>query len=398
MLLLAGLSVDAANPKVIFPPGAKPVGPMRNLLDGLEEAGMGFENVVATNVYLDDVRDFQHMNRIYKLFFDEKAPVRTTVQQHAAGVREANAKEQWPTLEQISLIAVEGPAKFELKANSPKFWDLFDPEAKLETIGTGFGFTEGPVWDKRGFLYLSDEVTNKIFKLFPDHRHEDVVSLGDPDGNTYDSKHRLIDCASVLRAIIAVEPDGKYNVLADRYQGKKFNSPNDVVLGPNDAIYFTDPTLDLPKGEKQELPFQGVFRLGSNGKVTLLIKDLAQPNGLAFSPDGRRLYVDDSERKDIHVYDVERGGGVSNGRLFAKMDGPGVPDGMRMDMGGNVYVTGPHGVWVWDAEGNHLGTIVLPESTANLTWGDPGYHTLYFTSSTSVFKLATRATGFVPYE
>lgn len=371
---------------------------MRNLLDGLEEAGLSFENVAATNVYLDHVRDFPHMNRIYKLYFDTTAPARTTVQQHATAERKANEKEQWPTLEQISLVAVTGAAKFELKANSPKFWDLIAPESKLETVGTGFGFTEGPVWDEQGFLYVSDEETNKIVKLFPDHRREDVVSLGDPDGNTYDKSHRLIDCASVLRAIIAIAADGKYKVLANRYRGKKFNSPNDVVLGPDGALYFTDPTLDLPKGEKQELSFQGVFRLGTDGKVTPLIKDLAQPNGLAFSPDGRKLYVDDSERKDIHVYDVERGGGVSNGRLFAKMDGPGVPDGMRMDMRGNIYVSGPHGVWVFDAEGNHLGTIVLPESTANLTWGGDGYHTLYFTSSTSVFRLSTKASGFVPYE
>jgi gluconolactonase len=208
----------------------------------------------------------------------------------------------------------------------------------------------------------------------------------------------LIDCASVLRAIIAVGPDGKHTVLADRYRGKKFNSPNDVVMGPDEALYFTDPTLDLPKGEKQELPFQGVFRLGKDGKARLLIKDLAQPNGLAFSPDGSKLYVDDSERKDIHVYDIGRGGAVSNGRLFAKMEGPGVPDGMRVDMTGNLCVTGPYGVWVWDSTGSHLGTIVLPESTANLTWGDAGYRTLYFTSSTSVFKLPVRVTGFVPYK
>jgi gluconolactonase len=371
---------------------------MRNLLDGLEEAGMGFENVVAANVYLDDIPDFPRMNRIYKLSFGAVPPARTTIQQHASVVRKADEHEQWPTLEQISFVAVKGPTKFALKANSPRLWDLVSPETKLETVGSGYGFTEGPVWDERGFLYVSDETTNKIFRLYPDGHAQDVVSLGDPDGNTYDKRHRLIDCASVLRAIIAVEPDGKYTVLADRYQGKKFNSPNDVVLGPDGALYFTDPTLDLVKGEKQELPFQGVFRLGTNGDVTLLIKDLAQPNGLAFSPDGSKLYVDDSERKDIHVYDVGSDGTVSNPRLFAKMEGPGDPDGMRVDTAGNLYVTGPYGVWIFDPAGNHLGTINLPEQTANLTWGDADYGTLYFTSSTSVFKLRTRATGFVPYK
>ena len=224
-----------------------------------------------------------------------------------------------------------------------------------------------------------------------------VVSLGDPDGNTYDKKHRLIDCASVLRAIIAVEPNGHYTVLADHYQGKKFNSPNDVVLGPDGALYFTDPTLDLVKGEKQELPYQGVFRLGTDGSVRLLIQDLTQPNGLAFAPDGKKLYVDDSERKDIHVYDVGRDGSVSNARLFGKLDGPGDPDGMRVDVNGNLYVTGESGIWVWDAQGHHLGTIVLPEQTANLTWGDADLKTLYITSSTSVLKLRTKVPGFVPY-
>jgi gluconolactonase len=371
---------------------------MRNLLDGLEEADLGFENVVAANVYLDDMADFPKMNRIYKLFYGDNPPARTTVQQRAAVAHKREGRDEWPALEQISIVAVVGPRKYELRANSSKFWDLIAPETKLETVAKGFGFTEGPVWDDRGFLYISDEVTNKIIKLFPDGHHEDVVSLGDPDGSTYDREHRLIDCASVLRAIIAVEPDGKYKVLAERYQGKKFNSPNDVVLGPGDALYFTDPTLDLVKGEKQELPFQGVFRLGKDGKVRLLIKDLAQPNGLAFSPDGRKLYVDDSERKDIHVYDVTPDGGVRNGRLFGKMDGPGDPDGMRVDMDGNLYVTGQSGIWVWDASGKHLGTIVLPEPTANLTWGDPDSRTLYITSSTSVLKLRTKATGFIPYK
>jgi gluconolactonase len=125
---------------------------------------------------------------------------------------------------------------------------------------------------------------------------------------------------------------------------------------------------------------------------------MAQPNGLAFSPAGRKLYVDDSERKEIRVWDVTHDGGVRNGRLFGKLDGPGDPDGMRVDTGGNLYVTGQSGIWVWDANGTHLGTIVLPEQTANLTWGDPDYGTLYITSSTSVLKLRTKVTGFVPYK
>jgi gluconolactonase len=289
---------------------------------------------------------------------------------------------------------------FELQAESPEFWNLISREAKLETVATGFGFTEGPVWDQRGFLYVSDEETNKIFRVYTDGHKEELISLGDPDGNTYDRQLRLLDCASVLRAIIQISPDGKYTILADRYQGKKFNSPNDVVLGPDGAIYFTDPTLDLPQGEKQELPFRGVYRLDEKGDVNLLTKELSQPNGLAFSPDGKHFYVDDSELRNIRVYDVVAGGTLANGRIFAEEPGgkgDGVPDGMRVDRQGNIYVTGPRGIWVWDAQGHHLGTIVVPEQPANLTWGDGDYQALYVTATKSLYKLRTKSRGFVPY-
>jgi len=300
----------------------------------------------------------------------------------------------------VATAAGQAPRRFELQALSPSFWDLVDRNANLETVATGFGFTEGPVWDEAGFLYVSDETLNKIFRVYPNGKKEEVVALGDPDGNTFDRQRRLIDCASVLRAIIAVTPDGKYTILADRYQGHRFNSPNDVVSGPDGALYFTDPTLDLVAGERQEIPFQGVYRLDDKGNVRLLTQDLAQPNGLAFSPDGKHFYVDDSEQRNIRVYDFHPDGSVSNGRVFGSEAGPdkgGVPDGMKLDVQGNLYVTGPEGIWVWDAQGQHLGTIVLPEQPANLAWGDPDYRTLYITATKSVYKLRTQAQGDVPY-
>ncbi|HEV2716102.1 MAG TPA: SMP-30/gluconolactonase/LRE family protein, partial [Terriglobales bacterium] len=142
----------------------------------------------------------------------------------------------------VPLQADAPSRRFEVKAESPEFWKLIDHNAQLTRVGAGFGFTEGPVWDPAGFLYVSDEVQNKIYRLYLDGRKEQVIALGDPDGNTYDWQHRLLDCASVLRAIISVTPDGHFTVLSDRYEEKKFNSPNDVIIGPDGAAYFTDPT------------------------------------------------------------------------------------------------------------------------------------------------------------
>ncbi len=234
---------------------------------------------------------------------------------------------------------------FELRAESNHFWGLLDPKAQMTRVAGGFGFTEGPV-------------------------------------------------------CIQVTPSGHYTVLADKYEGKKFNSPNDVIVGPDAAIYFTDPTLDLVKGEKQEIPFQGVYRLDANDGVRLLTKELTQPNGLAFSPNGQHFYVDDSEEKNIRAYDVAADGSLLNGRIFGEEKGEphdGVPDGIKVDERGDLFVTGPKGIWVWDAQGHHLGTILMPEQPANLAWGDKDYRTLYITATTSVYRLRTRVRGFVPY-
>jgi len=289
---------------------------------------------------------------------------------------------------------------FALEADSEQFGQLFDRDAKLLTVASGFGFTEGPVWDPAGFLYVSDEEANKILRVSMDGRKEELLSLGDPDGNTYDRQQRLIDCASVLRAIIRVDRQGQYDILADRFEGQRFNSPNDVVTGPDGALYFTDPTLDLPEGQKQELSFEGVFRLDDSGKVTLLTRELSQPNGLGFSPDGKRFYVDDSQQRNIRVFDVTPEHTLLSGRIFGEEPGgkgDGVPDGMKLDQAGNLYVTGPQGIWVWDSAGHHLGTLVLPEQPANLAWGDADYGTLYITATTSVYRLRTKVRGFVPY-
>lgn len=292
--------------------------------------------------------------------------------------------------------------KFELQALSPDFWRLIGHDAQLTRIASGFGFTEGPVWDKAGYLYVSDETLNKIFKVnVKSGQKQEIIALGDPDGNTYDKDLRILDCASVLRAVIRLSQDGKqYTIVADRFQGKRFNSPNDVVLGPDGAIYFTDPTSDLPPGQKQEIPYQGVYRISKSGQVTLLTKEIGQPNGLAFSPDGKKLYVDDDQDLNIRVYDFQSDGTLTNGRIFGSEEGrakDGVPDGMRLDTDGNLYAVGPMGIWVWSPAGKHLGTIVVPEQPANLSWGDADYSTLYITAGTSVYRIPTHAHGFNPY-
>jgi gluconolactonase len=320
-----------------------------------------------------------------------------------ARVRGIAASVLTAALMSAALHAQQHPRRpFALEALSPAFWSLFDHKAQLTTVASGFGFTEGPVWDDSGYLWVSDETLNKIFKVnVATGEKQATISLGDPDGSTYDKQHHILDCASVLRAIIRLSPDGKqYTIVANQYEGKKLNSPNDVVLGPDGAIYFTDPNMDLPKGEKQELPFAGVYRIGADGHVRLLTKDMKEPNGLAFSPDGKRLYVDDDDRKNIRVYDFGRDGTLSNGRIFGTEPWPDdgeVPDGMKVDLHGNLYVVGPRGIWVWDANGRHLGTIVVPEQPANLTWGGADYSILYITAGTSVYKIPTRAHGFIPY-
>lgn len=289
---------------------------------------------------------------------------------------------------------------FALSADLPVFWNLFDKNAQLTTVGSGFGFTEGPIWEPSGSLIVSDEETNELCRLYPDGHHDVILKLGDPDGNTRDAQGRVIVTASILRAIIRLTPDEKsYAVLADRYRGMRLNSPNDVTLGPDGALYFTDPTLDLVKGEKQETTFQGVYRLASDGKLTLLVRDLAQPNGLAFSPDGHTFYVDDTEKRSIWRYDFSHGT-VSNGRLFAeeKMEGEhGVPDGMKVDLSGNLYVTGPGGIWVWSSKGERLGRISLPTIPANLTWGGKDRATLFITAGHYVYSIKTKAAGYLPY-
>lgn len=292
---------------------------------------------------------------------------------------------------------------FQLLAITPEFWKVFSKDAKLETLATGFSFTEGPVWDPAGFLWVSDEKGNKIDKVYPDGRVEKMVEVIDPDGSTYDKDHRLWSTSSGARAVIKLSPDGKsFEIMADHYDGKKLNTPNDIVTGPDGAIYFTDPIIDLRRDQEQEQP-QSIYRLASDRTLTLLIRDagLSAPNGLAFSPDGKYLYIDDGKTKDVRRYDFHKNGTISGGMVFSSLADPvnrGSADGMRLDKHGRIFVTGPNGIWVINSRGEHIGTVQMPHGMANMAWGGHDYSKLYIAASNTVYILQTKTHGFIPYD
>jgi len=285
-----------------------------------------------------------------------------------------------------------------LEAKSDEFKSLFPQGARVEQVATGFRFTEGPVWfTEEGSLLFSDIPASRIVKLTADRR---VTTFRQPSGNsnglTQDNEGRLIACEHGNRRVTRTEKDGSINVLADKFQGKRLNSPNDVVVKSDGAIYFTDPPCGI-KPDQQELTIQGVFRLSPDGtELTLIASDLDRPNGLAFSPDEKRLYIDDSsQRRHIRVFDVQGDGSLANGRIFYDMNvkETGAPDGMKVDRYGHVYCTGPGGVWVFDEEGNHLGTIVTPAKPTNCAWGDDDWRSLYITAQSSVYKVRVNIPG-----
>ncbi|MEP0753541.1 SMP-30/gluconolactonase/LRE family protein [Trichocoleus sp. Lan] len=284
-----------------------------------------------------------------------------------------------------------------LEAKGQAFKSFFPKNATVERVATGFQFTEGPIWlAEEKYLLFSDIPANKIFKLTS---NSEVKVFREPSHNsnglTRDKQGRLIACEHGTRRVTRTEKDGSITVLADKFQGNKLNSPNDIVVKSDGSIYFTDPPYGI-KPEQQEQPIQGVYRLSSDGKEIIVVADdFDKPNGLAFSPDEKKLYIDDSERRHIRVFDVQADGKLANSRIFYNINGkkPGLPDGMKVDVQGHIYCTGAGGVWVFDPEGNHLGTIVTPEVPANCAWGDDDLQSLYITAGTSVYKIRVNVPG-----
>jgi gluconolactonase len=269
-------------------------------------------------------------------------------------------------------------------------------DAQVERLATGFVFTEGPLWHPDGFYYFVDVRASRFYKLVPGRPAELLrENTGGGNGTTFDLEGRLVLCEGDNRRVTRSTAGGGMEILVDRYEGKRLNRPNDVVCKSDGSIYFTDPGLRVPLAER-ELPYAGVYRVAPDGGVTL-IADCEYPNGLAFSPDERTLYVANTRwTAYIHAFELDAAGRLLRRRIFADMSSDetdGVPDGMKVDVEGRVYCTGPGGTWVFAPDGTRLGIIRTPEVPANLAFGEPDLRTLFFTARTSVYSLRVRVPG-----
>ncbi|HKC08311.1 MAG TPA: SMP-30/gluconolactonase/LRE family protein [Methylomirabilota bacterium] len=267
---------------------------------------------------------------------------------------------------------------------------------QAERLATGFVFTEGPLWHPDGFYYFVDVRASMLYRVTPGRPHEVVrEKTGGGNGTTFDLQGRLVLCEGDNRRVVRQAADGRFEVLMDRFEGKRLNRPNDVVCRSDGSIYFTDPGLRVPLAER-EVPHAGVYRVAPDGAVSL-VADFEYPNGLAFSPDERRLYVANTRwAQYIHVLDLDADGRVQRRGIFADMSSDetdGVPDGMKVDVEGRVYCTGPGGTWVFGPDGARLGIIRTPEVPANLAFGGPDLRTLFFTARTSVYTLRAKVPG-----
>ena len=315
-------------------------------------------------------------------------------------------------------------ARLEVDKKDAALDSIVPADAKLEKVADGFTFTEGPIWvdagnpaiapdSTEGFLLFSDPNNNMIYRCAPagevqaymtksGYAGEDIGEYGQPGSNglTVDSQGRLTMCQHGNRRIVRIEKNGVTTVLADRYQGKRLNSPNDLVYRSDGALFFTDPPFGLPKffkDTRRELNFSGIFSV-KDGKVQLVSTEFSGPNGLAFSPDERFLYVGDwdDHKKVVFRYPVNPDATLGKGELFADMtsaSGEDAIDGIKVDQRGNLYVSGPGGLWIFSAEGIHLGTLRCPEHPHNLNWGGPDHRTLYLAAETSIYRIHLNIAG-----
>lgn len=284
-----------------------------------------------------------------------------------------------------------------------RFRRVVGDDAEFETLGSGFDFTEGPIWHPHEkHLIFSDMPGNHMRRW---SAADGITTFRKPsdmaNGNAYDRQGRIVTCEHATSRVTRTNLDGSIEVLASHHDGKELNSPNDIVVGGDGAVVFTDPTfgrMDYYGVERAcELDFRGVYRVDpGDGSLRLLADDFDQPNGLCFALNERRLWVNDTMRQHIRVFDVAGDGGLANGRVWAETtgEGPGGPDGMKIDAEENLYCTGPGpGIHVFDREANCLGVIATPEPVANFCWGDDDMCSLFITASTSLYRVRTRIPG-----
>jgi len=290
---------------------------------------------------------------------------------------------------------------FSVEVHDKRMGEIVDSGSTLERVASGFRFLEGPVWnpyDKT--LIFSDIMGNGLFKKEPD----DSISLFRENsylanGNTYDRSGRLLTCEHGTSRVTRLEKDGEMSVLAAHYQGKELNSPNDIIVSRDGSVFFTDPMpgrmgrVGIPR--EQELDFQGVFRIDPEGNLHLLADDFSKPNGLCLSLDERFLYVNDTDLQHIRRFELTSDKELKGGGLWADLygDEPGVADGMKFDSRGYLYCSGPGGVQIFDSEAKLLGRLLTPEIAANFAWGDEDLCSLYFTATTSLYRLPVHIPG-----
>jgi len=266
--------------------------------------------------------------------------------------------------------------------------------AVVEKIAQGFQFVEGPVWSDSLGLLFSDLSGNKVYRWTQTTGAVAFLNpSNDANGLTYDARGRLLLCQTGLRRVARRDSNGSIVSLAALFNGKRLNSPNDVVVKSDGAVFFTDPPFNVPAGQQRELTFSGIYRISPSGALQLLDSTLNEPNGICFSPDENKLYVDNSSQRIVYMWDVVHDSLIANKRVFASIGPTGYADGMKMDGAGNLFCAGPLGIWVFGPDGNVLDTILVPGQTTNCNWGDADRKTLYITSGNSVYRVRLAVTG-----
>jgi len=289
--------------------------------------------------------------------------------------------------------------------NTSKFYELVPQGAKVERLGTGFTFTEGPVWNHAGKFLLFSDMPGDVRRRW-DAKHgvtEAKRPSNKANGLTYEKSGNLLVCEHASSSLVRQHPDGSVETVVSHFQGKELNSPNDVIVKSDNTIYFSDPSYGrMPVfgvERERDLAFNGVYRVDPDGKnIKLLVDDFEQPNGLCFSPNESLLYINDSPRGLIRVFNVANDGSIDKGSLFFEKIGDGgieggIPDGMKCDEHGNIFVTGPGGIWVISPKAELLGRIDVPENVGNLNWGGDDWKTLFICASTSLYKIDLSVSG-----